>query len=93
MLTRAPLAFALVAARAGAETRDVGGERPEQLLERSDFVRSLVERTRANAPRRRIERENRSCIQQRAYGVGDCAGVDEDVLREALLVSEEAFAS
>ena len=81
-------------ARARAETsRDAGGERPERLLERSAYVRALVERTETNARRRRIDRENRACLRQRAYGVGDCADIDEDALEEALTASERASTS
>ena len=72
---------------------DAGGERPERLLERSAYVRALVERTEANARRRRIDRENRACLRQRAYGVGDCADIDEDALEEALTASERASTS
>tara|TARA_B100000674_G_scaffold196600_1_gene160259 strand:- start:778 stop:951 length:174 start_codon:yes stop_codon:yes gene_type:complete len=56
-------------------------------------VRALVDRTEANARRRRIDRENRACLRQRAYGVGDCADIDEDALEEALMASERASTS
>ena len=92
MMTMTPMT--VVVARARAETsRDAGGERPERLLERSAYVRALVDRTEANARRRRIDRENRACLRQRAYGVGDCADIDEDALEEALTASERASTS
>ncbi|CAL51752.1 unnamed product [Ostreococcus tauri] len=68
-------------ARAKAPVNDAVNE--------SAYVKELLRRTEENKDRRRVELQNKNCARQREYGVGDCATVDEDTLRDAMSKSIE----
>lgn len=58
-------------------------------MNESAYVKELLRRTEENKDRRRVELQNKNCARQREYGVGDCATVDEDTLRDAMSKSIE----
>ena len=79
-------ALLLSAPRARAATRETRDPATE-----SAYVRELLRRSDANRARRTIELQNKYCARQRELGVGDCAGVDEDVMRDAMARSLAAL--
>ena len=56
----------------------------------SPMVAEMLRRTEANKELRAIELQNKYCARQAAIGVGDCAGVDMEDLREMMVESKRA---
>jgi hypothetical protein len=56
----------------------------------SPMVAEMLRRTEANKELHAIELQNKYCARQAAIGVGDCAGVDTEDLREMMVESKRA---
>lgn len=82
---------ALGAMLAGAPRARAAKSEPRDPATESAYVRELLRRSEANRARRTIELQNKYCARQRELGVGDCAGVDEDVMRDAMARSLAAL--
>ena len=77
----AAVASALACATTMSARADVGD---------SPMVAEMLRRTEANKELRAIELQNKYCARQAAIGVGDCAGVDTEDLREMMMESKRA---
>ena len=77
----AAVASALACATTMSARADVGD---------SPMVAEMLRRTEANKELRAIELQNKYCARQAAIGVGDCAGVDMEDLREMMVESKRA---